>query len=103
MKQYLREQKKWVSEEEYKEFHRKDHLCKGKKLHDLVLVLPDYVKYDDNYKFNPEIYYETMDKISEFYTAQVKFLKQNGIIISDYYHSSHRMYMCSVCKKRKYE
>jgi hypothetical protein len=26
MKQYLREQKKWVSEEEYKEFHRKDHL-----------------------------------------------------------------------------
>ncbi len=107
MKIYDREKKKWVSQEAYEKSRnaRDKKLCRGKRPHDFVLVLPDYVSYSANYNFKPEIYYEICDETQAFLGKQKERLIAMGIIprygIGG--RKETRLYMCSVCKKRDYQ
>lgn len=106
MKKYNREKKKWVSVEEYERTHQSQDktFCKGKRLHDFVLVLPDYIGFTPAYKFNPEMYYAIMDEQHDIIEKQNKRLEAMGIHPKYHWNRKEtRMYMCSVCKKKKYE
>lgn len=104
-KKYLREKKKWVTEEEYDKFYSSHDkkLCRGGKPHDFVLVLPTHVKYDENiYKFNPEDYYKLMEEEYQFFEEQKKKMLAMGVTYGRWNSKPYRLYMCSVCKKQNY-
>ncbi len=105
MKQYDRQTKRWISVEEYeKRYNKRDSdLCRGKKPHDFVLVLPSHVKYNDSYAFNAEAYYRLMDEKYEL--LQVIKEKAKAIGVEDYTWNRRgtRLFICSVCKKHKYD
>ena len=108
MKKYDRETKKWVDAEvlDKRQNERDKKLCRGKKPHDFVLVLPSSVTYDSTYKFNPEEYYKLMDEQYEYQEEIKKKLKALGIEskrFGFYKYEQIRYFMCSVCKKQKYE
>lgn len=105
MKKYDRETKKWISVDEHdKKYSPRDKsLCRGKKPHDYVLVLPNYIRFDSTYKFNPEEYYRIENETHDFLNEQVEKLKNIGIITKRYERKPTKMFMCSVCKKQKYE
>lgn len=104
MKTYDREKKKWVEADRHQNKRDAD-VCRGKKEHDYVLVLPDGVIYLENYGFRPKEYYRIMDEILEFKTKKMTEIEKMGILPrwswSD--RKETRLYMCSVCKKKKYE
>ena len=105
MKKYLREKKKWVSEEEYEAFHAKKiaGVCKGNRPHDFVLVLPSWgVQWDGVTKYDAEAYYKAMEEREEFIKSQDEELVKKGILVRACYSSNSRHYACSVCQKRKY-
>lgn len=108
MKQYRRDAKKHMSDEEYEAYKAKKRrdpkICRGGKPHDFVLVLPFHVTYTDQYKFNPEEYYRLKDEEATLCEDIQKKIEALGIK-SRYYpwrHKETRYYMCSVCKKQKY-
>lgn len=107
MKKYDNKLKKYVTQEEWDKSHKhKDKdLCKGKRPHDFVLVLPFHITYNSTYKFNPEMYYKIVDEINEFKEKQDKRLIDMGIVkrYGDWNRAETRCFMCSVCKKQKYE
>ncbi len=105
MKQYDRITKKYVTEEEAEKLRisRDKKFCKGKKPHDYVLVLPYYVSYNENYTFKPELYYKIMDERCDFIESQKKELEKLGIQDRGWNSKQSRLYMCSVCKKHKYQ
>ena len=105
MKEYNRTTKKWEEDVDIK--LKKRELCKGGKLHDYVLVLPDHETYDETYKFNPEKYYEIMEEMGKYEDEIKKKLAEMGVK-SKYSRFNlnrwiHRYYICSVCKKKKYD
>ena len=103
MKQYDRETKKWIEEDVLKERHSRDKkLCKGKKLHDFVLVLPSHVTYNENYNFKPEEYYRLMDEKVRLEELIYERLKVLGIITKYGTWKPSKHYVCSICKKEKY-
>ena len=107
MKKYDREKRKWVSEEEYEKTHqpRDKHFCRGKKPHDWVLVLPEFVEYNSNYNLDATVYYKTVSEINTFLIEKGKELQKLGII-DDLSFTRRGMllyYVCSVCLKRKTE
>jgi len=102
MKQYDPESKKYLDEEVITQKVAKRKLCKGKREHDYVLVLPDHVTYNEDYKFNPELYYKIMEEKREFALKQEQKLSKAGIF-PKYGHSffvESKTYMCTVCKKQ---
>lgn len=103
MKKYDHQSRKWVTEEEFKNIYKKLNACKqGRKDHDYVLVLPDYITYNDNYKFDPEIYYKAEEEMQRQVIAHRDYLLSVGIearFLSE--HPVYRTYKCSVCGKRK--
>lgn len=107
MKIYDREKRKWVDKEEYERNQNKRdrNICRGKKPHDFVLVLPSFVTYNENYKFNPEDYYKITDETADFMDKQLEKIKKMGIEPRWYMGrlSETRIYICSVCKKQKYD
>jgi hypothetical protein len=108
MKKYDEKLRKYVSVEEYDRTHtpKDKEICRGKKPHDFVLVLPDFVSYTADYQFNPEEYYRILDDNVDYFNKSTEILTKMGIIVG---HRSWRdrretrLYICSVCKKRKYE
>lgn len=105
MKEYNRTTKKYEEVTNIK--LKKRELCKGEKPHDYVLVLPDHETYDENYKFNPEKYYEILEDLGRYEEMVAKSLIEMGIksrygrfVMSRWV---HRHYICSVCKKKKYD
>lgn len=108
MKKYDVDKKKWVTSEEYEKSRkpRDKSVCRGKKPHDYVLVLPHGVTYDDTYKFNPEVYYEIMEQRRQFLLNFKNKLISQGIRVRWSWNDEHvetKCYICSVCKKQKYE
>lgn len=108
MKKYDREKRQWVTEEEYERTHqqRNKAFCHGKTPHDYVLVLPEYVSYDETYKHNPEAYYELLDAFEAQEDKLNEDVKALGVIEKfsrGRYRRSYRFYLCSVCKKKHYE
>ncbi len=107
MKKYHRETREWVTEEEYdRRMNLRDtKLCRGKKPHDYVLVLPHGVTYTEDYNFKPEVYYEMMDEIGAFEKSRWDLLASMGIKprYMPWNRKESRLYMCAVCKKQKYE
>lgn len=104
MKHYDRAKKKWVTQEELdtaKKPRDKD-VCKGRRPHDYVLVLPWYVQTDEKYQFNPEKYYDMMKKRLAFIEKQDSELKSMGIFRASYNGNESKLFICSVCKKQKY-
>jgi len=105
MKKYSNKVKKWVSEEEFERLHnsRDKKTCRGGKAHDYVLVLPEYISYNEGYKFNPEKYYAIMDARYDFIEKQDQELKKMGIgsRTSANYRSTRHL-ICSICKKKEY-
>lgn len=105
MKIYHRESKKWLTPEEIEKYKsRKDKkLCRGKKPHDYVLVLPSHVQYNSEiYKFNPEEYYKVKDEIYDFIEKQNQKLVAMGIKVRCWNRKETRLYGCTVCKKLEY-
>lgn len=109
MKKYDRSSKKWISIEEYERIHkpRNKEFCRGKKPHDFVLVLPEYVSYNEKYQHNPEAYYELIDAIDVFEEELDRRIKDLGVVErfsrGTKWKRSYRFYLCSVCKKKHYE
>lgn len=109
MKKYDREKKKWVTVEEYERTHqpRDKHFCHGKTPHDFVLVLPEYVSYNEKYQHNPEAYYELLDEFEKLEEEVDEKIKSMGVVErfsrSSKWRRSYRFYLCSVCKKKHYE
>lgn len=106
MKKYDENLRKYVSVEEYERTHqlRDKSVCRGKKPHDFVLVLPYMVSYTSEYKFNPEEYYRVMDELFDIKEKKYQELETLGIKSSRGWNRQEtRLYMCSVCKKQKYE
>ncbi len=111
MKRYDRKTKKYVTQEEYDRSHatKDKDLCRGKKPHDFVLVLPDWVTYVQGvYKFDARVYYDLMEKKRLFNDSISALLAQAGIAsrygTSDFADRKEtRHYVCTVCSKRKWE
>lgn len=107
MKKYDHKEREWVTEEEYdRRMSKRDtSLCRGKKPHDFVLVLPSYVGYDETYKFNPEEYYKILDEGRDFEKKQKERMAELGIKprYFSWNHYERRMFMCTICKKVKYK
>lgn len=108
MKQYDYKARKWITQEEYdKRYppHKDKEICRGKKPHDWILVLPNYVGYTETYRHNPEVYYKLMEEAQTYSENLSKRLLELGI--KSRYHMSfasfaeHKLYICSVCKKQK--
>ena len=102
MKQYDPESKKYLDEEVILQKVTKRKLCKGKKEHDYVLVLPDHVTYNEDYKFNPEFYYKTMEETNRFEYEQEQKLVKAGMVMKygRSFFVERKTYMCTVCKKQ---
>jgi hypothetical protein len=109
MKVYNKKTKRW--EEPAKltgqgKFKSRD-TCRGKKEHEYILALPDYLRITDDIK--PELveeYYLSEERRNAFNSAEDKKLEALGMKIkpwSSYYREVHRHYRCVVCDKRKYE
>jgi hypothetical protein len=98
-----------VTEEEYDRRHpkRDSIICRGGKAHDFVLVLPEGIAYDERYNFKPEEYYRLADTKYEFEQELNKKLDAIGLkrkyMTLSGFRKESRLYICSVCKKRKYE
>lgn len=105
MKKYDREQKKWIDSDEYDRKQKKKKRCKNNKEHDYVLILPTYgVEYNEDYKFNPEIYYDTMDSIEKIKAQKIKALEDQGIFVKHSgFNPRTRIYMCTKCGKTRYK
>ncbi len=105
MKKYDRNKKEWVSQEEYdKRMNQRDtKLCRGKKPHDFVLILPYGVEYQPTYEFNPHEYYKICDERYVYLESLKERFAAIGIKERFYTHKESRMYICSVCKKHKYQ
>ncbi len=107
MKKYDRENKRWVDAETLdKRLSARDlNVCRGKKPHDFVLVLPFHVHPADGYKGDPNAYYNLMDERYQLLEEFNKKIASIGVHCS--YHTwnrkESRLYICSVCSKRKYE
>lgn len=105
MKEYNRITKKYEEATDIK--LKKRELCRGGREHDYLLVLPDHVSYNENYKFNPEEYYRIMDELrtaEEMYNKKILEMGIGGRWGSFNMSSrTARSYCCSICKKKKYE
>jgi hypothetical protein len=107
MKKYDSKQRKWISKEEYdKRYPKHDKaLCKGKRPHNFILVLPHFVTYNSKYDFNASKYYEIMDALNDYTNKEYERLSELGIITRTWRsdRKEPKLFMCSVCKKQKYE
>lgn len=107
MKQYDRETKSWIEEEELHRKTSKRKLCKGGREHDWMLCLPSYVTANDSSL--------GLDKVEEYYKiederedAEIAFderlesigIKSRSFKLSRLY-GRRRSYICSTCLKRK--
>lgn len=107
-KKYLREKKKYVTEEEYEQYHalrkRGADACKGRRPHQWVLVLPIWrAKWDEKHPYDAEAYYKAMMERREFIKKQDAELAKKGILVSPSHDWLHKDYACVVCKKRRTE
>lgn len=105
MKEYNRTTKKWEETTDIK--LKKRELCRGGREHDFLLVLPDHEDYDETYKFNPEMYYELLEDLGKYENKVAQQLKEMGVK-SRYTRFNlsqwvRRHYICSVCRKKKYD
>lgn len=110
MKQYRRDAKRHMSDEEYEVYKakgRKDpKICRGGKPHDYVLVLPFHVTFDPAiYKFNPEEYYRLKDELTALIEKHNEKIVAMGVTsrYRSWERRETRYYICSVCKKQKYD
>ena len=103
MKEYNRTTRKWEEKEKNSSL-KKPKLCKGKRPHDFVLLIPRWIKHDhDLFKDEIEAYYKIESERNEMNKEFDKRLLSIGVI-RNYCHSSQlRLYRCSVCGKEKYE
>lgn len=111
MKEYNRQTRKWevTTTEKVGDLKKRD-LCRAKKPHDFVLVMPDYM---GNYLMTDlptdvvEKYYESEDRIWDFEKKEGDYKESLGIIRRDnrsFFRSYRcsRHYKCSVCGKKDY-
>lgn len=105
MKKYDRETKKYVEDLNSGKSAKKRKLCRGGKPHDFVLVLPPMITYTDAYKFKPEIYYESHERVRQFLISEDQHLLKNGITsrFQNWRGSALRHYACTVCGKTDYK
>lgn len=109
MKKYDPAKKKYVSIEEYEKTYnpRDKKLCRGKKPHDFVLILPPWVTYSTGYEFNPERYYDLLDELAEFEVRTYKKIVDMGV--KSVYggrlqaKKTSRYFACTVCNKREHQ
>lgn len=107
MKKYDRENRKWITEEEYNRKCKVRKLCKGNKDHDYILVLPWGVSYNENYKHDAQVYYDAEQEVKDFKKKIYHKLYKKGIIArnsmcSPSYMDSHKNYKCVICFKEKW-
>jgi hypothetical protein len=106
MKVYDRQKKKWVDEETVKSGSLKSRvLCKGKRPHNFILTLPDYMRSFSR-ELTPdeaEKFYIIEEETKEFLTSQAKKLADLGIRNTGYIGRVIRYYRCDVCGKKDYK
>ncbi len=105
MKQYDRQKKEWVSEEELIRRKKARERCRGGNEHDYVEVLPYGVEATDAYAGDPTPFHDAELAIREFTEKKHAELAEIGIVVKrrGYNPFRYRSFMCSVCKKGKHE
>jgi len=104
MKTYNRKLKKWVEEEKPVGSLKEPEMCKGKKPHEWVLMIPKYVKSSNTpilSKDDIEEYYKIAE---EEKLSQAEFSKRYaklGVRQRFYTSQSYYLYVCSKCLKEK--
>lgn len=105
MKEYNRKTKNWEEPTGKGKFKPRD-TCRGRKEHEYILALPDYLRITDEIK--PELveeYYLSEERRNAFNSAEDKKLEALGMKTNFWsrYIEVRRYYRCIVCDKRKYE
>lgn len=107
MKEYDRDKKMWVKPETLTEkvtVLKKSELCRGKKPHEYVLIVPDYSnshKNDDLSQETVDRFYALMDEHHEHNKKYQKEVDALGINYRvDSLRPMTRMSRCNVCGKR---
>lgn len=112
MKQYRRDAKQHMDNEEYAKWRssRDKKVCRGGKPHDYILVAPyGFKKVDQPFGFldTEQIVecYKSQEKVNEFLRKEEERLKALGIEhkYTGWRYQVTKRYICSVCKKQKYE
>ena len=107
MKQYDRETKKWVDEEEVVRKTSKRKACKGGREHEWILCLPPWVSPQNSVLGleSVEEYYRIEDEREDAEIAFDERLEALGIKSRSFrigkLMGRRRHYICSVCLKRK--
>lgn len=107
MKQYDRESKKWITDEEREQLRSKREKCKGGRDHDFVEMLPYGMYSNEKYQGNPQPYYDIEKQIIEFTRQKYEELEAIGIL-SKYIQyrlkmDDYRPYVCATCGKRTHK
>lgn len=105
MKEYNRKTKKWEEQTTGQGKFKPRDTCRGKKDHEYILALPDYLRITDDIK--PELveeYYLSEERRNAFNSEEDKKLESLGMKTNFWSNREvHRQYRCIVCDKRKYE
>ncbi len=106
MKEYDREKRKYVEKTTGQGKFKSRETCRGRKPHDYILTLPEYVKVTDD--IVPEAiteYYASEIRRREFENAEDEKLRKLGLKIwgKSHWHSMMKRYRCTVCDKREYK
>ena len=105
MKEYNRTTKKWEEAVDIK--LKKRELCRGGKEHDYVLILPWGYEHIEGLYIDAEPLYKAQDTIRAMQNTLDEELLKVGIKRTEKRFSDlfkpRREYMCSVCKKKKYD
>lgn len=104
MKVYDRKSKKWVEEDVVKAGSlKKPDTCKGKRPHNFILVLPEYIKTTT--EITPEAvakYYEIEEETHTLLVNQANKLAGIGIRSTGWNRKPTKYYRCDVCGKKDY-
>jgi len=104
MKEYNRTTKRWEEPDKNGSL-KKPETCKGKKPHDFVLLIPQYInrQHLPFSKDQVEEYYAIEDERKMMNEVLDDKLMRLGINQRHYGGRCTRYYVCSVCGKNKYE
>jgi len=107
MKKYDPESRKYIDEEKLKDVKKKKQTCRGGRLHDMILVIPQWHRNKNEYTESEVLkFYELMDEYGEVQEEYRKIGEALNIRhgFGGYSWSKReqepRHYSCSVCGKQ---
>jgi len=103
VKEYNYEKKKWIEKEPQGSL-KKPKFCKGRRPHQMQIILPTHVKTTKNVSQETiDEYYQSEKRRYDFVMAENKMLERKGIIVSSWIYKPAIYLRCSVCGKKDYQ